>query len=89
MKFNRENNYIMGVFELIERINLIHELILRETTGSPDEFAKRLKIHRRQLYNILNELKDYGAGIKYDRIKRTYYYTNRFEVSIKLFETKE
>jgi predicted DNA-binding transcriptional regulator YafY len=74
----------MQLFETIDRIYRIHQLIQREATGTPGEFAKRLDIRRRQLYNILVEFKDYGAHIRYNRTKQTFYYANDFEVIIKI-----
>jgi hypothetical protein len=74
----------MGIFESMDRILVLHGLIEKEATGTPDEFAERLHLKRRQLQNILDEIRDHGAEIKYDRIKNTYYYANNFEVVIKM-----
>ena len=60
----------------------MHELIKRECTGSPDDFAERLDISRRQLYRILAHLRDRGALIKFDRTRRTFYYTSNFEITV-------
>jgi len=57
-------------------------MILQEQTGTPDEFAERMKICRRQLYYQLKELKGRGATVKYDRIRRTFYYDGDFHVTI-------
>jgi hypothetical protein len=72
------------IFEIIDRISVIHGLIKKEATGSPDEFAKRLHLKKRQLQNILDEIRDYGAEIIYDRSRNTYYYANNFEITIKI-----
>ena len=77
----------MLIFETIDRLNRMHQLIKREGTGTPDEFAERFNIKRRQLYNILDEFKDYGAEIKYNRVKNSFYYENEFEVSVKISQT--
>jgi hypothetical protein len=74
----------MLIFETIERIRRIHELILRKATGNPDKFAEKLHLKRRQLQNILDEFRDYGARIAYDRMAETYYYENDFEILIKI-----
>jgi len=74
----------MLLFETIDRLSRIHRLIKREGTGTPDEFAERFNIKRRQLYNILDEFKDYGAEIRYSRIKNSFYYLNDFDVSVKI-----
>jgi predicted DNA-binding transcriptional regulator YafY len=72
----------MNLFETINRLYEIHRLILLEKTGTPDEFAERFHLSRRQLYNILDELKDWGADIKYSRIEHTFYYVNDFDIKI-------
>jgi predicted DNA-binding transcriptional regulator YafY len=72
----------MDVLRTIERLYNIHKLILLEKTGTPDEFAYKIHLSRRQLYNILDELKDWGAEIKYSRIGHTFYYVNDFDVKI-------
>lgn len=74
----------MQLFETIDRLHRIHKLIRREATGTADEFAERLHLKRRQLYNILEEFKIYGADIKYDRYRCTYYYANDFEILVKI-----
>ncbi|MDR0799800.1 MAG: hypothetical protein LBN18_08580 [Dysgonamonadaceae bacterium] len=76
----------MNFLERLERMHRIHKLIQMETTGSPAEFAERLHLRERQLYNILDELKNYGAEIKFDLVKYSYYYTCNFEFSVKIGE---
>jgi predicted DNA-binding transcriptional regulator YafY len=70
----------MNPFDTIDRLYNIHKLIQQEETGTPDEFAQQFHLSRRQLYNILGELKDYGAVIKHNRTKHTFYYANDFIV---------
>lgn len=72
----------MHYFETIDRVLRIHKLIKREATGTPDEFARKLDIKKRHLYNILEEFKDYGAAIRYSREKLSFYYENDFEISV-------
>lgn len=74
----------MQLFETIDRLHRMHQLIQREATGTPEEFAGRFNIKRRQLYNILEEFKDYGACIRYNRVKNSFYYENNFEVYVKI-----
>ena len=77
-----QKNCIVSHFEIAERLYRIHQLIIQEHTGTPDELAHRMKISRRQLYYQLNELRDRGAMIKYDRIRRTFYYNSDFSITI-------
>jgi predicted DNA-binding transcriptional regulator YafY len=72
----------MNHFDTISRLYNIHRLIQQEKTGTPDEFANCFHLSRRQLYNIIEELKDYGAPIKYSRKKRTFYYDGTFNISL-------
>lgn len=51
----------MLLFKELERIDRLHHLIRCQATGTPDELATRLHISRRQLYNILEFLRDVGA----------------------------
>ena len=74
----------MQIFDSIERVHRIHKLIQLEATGNPEEFAGRLNLKKRQLYNILEEFRDYGACIKYNRVRTTFYYDNDFEVLVKI-----
>ena len=79
----------MNPFERIARLVEIHQLIKQEKTGSPIEFAEKLHISRSQLYNIKEELEDYGAVVKYSRRKETFYYVNNFELTESTFWKKE
>lgn len=59
---------------LIERINTINYYISKKRTGTPKEFAYKLNISERMIYEYLSLLKEIGAPIKYCKIKKTYYY---------------
>lgn len=72
----------MKIFMYIDRLNLLHKLIMQKRTGTPDELASRLRISSSRLYCILDEMKGYDAPIAYCRQLRTYYYTSPFELSI-------
>lgn len=68
----------MALFDIINRAERIHRLIRNESTGTPCEFAEKINVSRRQLYNLLSEFKDFGAEIKYDNAKESFYYVNDF-----------
>lgn len=72
----------MNLLTIYTRINRVHYLISLEETGTPERFAKKLQISRRQLYYDLKLLKDLNAEIKYCRSKETFYYENPFEFKI-------
>ena len=75
----------MKLLSKIERINLLHQLILNENTHAPSVLAKRLNISVSRLYAIIDELKAMGAPILYCRNKGTYYYSYPYQISITVF----
>jgi len=72
----------MSLFQTIKKIERIHQLIRMEATGNPDDFAGKLHIKKRQLFNLLEEFRDEGADIRYSANRMTYYYENAFEFRI-------
>jgi predicted DNA-binding transcriptional regulator YafY len=58
-------------------LNLLQQLdqfISRKKTGSPPEFARKMGISERSLYEYLKVLKELGAPIRFSRQERSYYY---------------
>jgi len=72
----------MKTFQQLERLRKIHKLIQQQNTGSPDELAERLKISRRQLYNILDYLKEIEAPLIFSRKDNTFCYTYNFDMLV-------
>ncbi|MDR0546535.1 MAG: DNA-binding protein [Dysgonamonadaceae bacterium] len=70
----------MSMFQTIQKIDRIHQLIRMEATGAPDEFAGKLHLKKRQLFNILAEFREQGADIQYSSFRSTYYYRNNFVI---------
>lgn len=66
------------VFVLVQ----IHSHIEHKRTGSPEAFARKLNISKRSLFRILEELKDMGAQITYNKGKQTYQYMNDAKISV-------
>lgn len=59
-------------------LNLLLKLdlfIRQKGTGVPREFARKMGISERSLYEYLKVLKDLGAPIKWSRLERSYYYS--------------
>ena len=75
----------MKVFEYLDRFNLMQRLIESRCTGTPDEFAGKLRISRTSLYETIDELKSRGAPIAYSKSTKTFYYTEPFEISISCY----
>lgn len=63
-------------FQLLERIN---GMIIRKTIGTPKQIADRLSISPRKFHRMINELRDFGATIIYNRSRHFYYYENEEE----------
>ncbi|WP_462318983.1 hypothetical protein [Marinilabilia sp.] len=77
----------MIVFKHIQRLEKINKLISENRTGTPDEFAQRIGVRRRQLFNYLDELRSYGVDICYCRQTRSYLFENNKHLKIN-FECK-
>jgi predicted DNA-binding transcriptional regulator YafY len=59
-------------------LNLLLQLdqyIRLKGTGAPPDFARKLGISERSLYEYLKVLKDLGAPIKWSRQDKSYYYS--------------
>jgi len=72
----------MKAIEQLERLQRINELIKAERTGSPEEFAEHLHISRRQLYEYIGFIKDFGVDINYSKGRKTFYLSNGHELNI-------
>ena len=70
----------MQAIKQLNRLKKLDTLIQQGKTGAPEEFADRLGLSRSQLYNILEELKDLGAPIEYNRSVRSFYYREAFQI---------
>ena len=71
-----------------EKLIHLHELILKQRTGTPEELAMRMEISRACLFRYMEKLKGYGAEIKYNRTRNCYSYINDFKLKVTL-ETNE
>lgn len=56
--------------------------IREQNTGTAEELAEMLDISRSQLFEVMSELKDFGAEICYNRNRQTYYYANDFDIKL-------
>lgn len=76
----------MQIFTIIQTIERINQLIRLKATGSPSELAEKLQIGERQVYRIIEDLKESDLPIQYCKKRKTYYYTKtvfmKFEISI-------
>ncbi|NDV68610.1 winged helix-turn-helix domain-containing protein [Dysgonomonas sp. 25] len=75
------------IFEMIERLEILHDLIKGGRTGTPDDLAKHLDISRATLYRLFDYLKSKNIIITYSRRKRSFVYAEDIDVEI-LFPIK-
>ncbi len=66
----------------IRQLRIVHCMIQKRTTGTPEEFASMLCVSRRKMYYILDKLKGLGAQVVYSRTDRTFYYLKKFDLDI-------
>jgi len=72
----------MKLIQHIERLEKIEKLIQQSQTGTPDEFAGKIGISRRQLYNYLEEIRSYGVEIRYSRKHQSFRFENNKRLKI-------
>lgn len=72
----------MKVFEYLDRISMMHKLVSRQVTGTPDEFARRLGVSRTSLYELIDELRSRGAPITYSKSAKTFFYSQPYDIAV-------
>jgi len=65
-----------------ERLRLADRLIRMEATGAPRLFAQKLGISESYLYGVLDEMKDMGLPLMYNKSRLTYFYTRPVKLRI-------
>jgi len=74
----------MSIIKYIERLQRMDSLISLKATGTPDEFARKMKMRRSTLFQNLQEMKRMGVNIKYSYIRQSYYYADSRRIKIRL-----
>lgn len=64
----------MNVFNKLQQLQQLHELIQQGNTGRPENLASALGVTRAKLYMLIDELKSFNHNIYYSRRKQTFYY---------------
>jgi len=67
----------MSTFKNISRFEWLDQLIRQEKTGNPPALARRIGVSVRQLYYLIDELRDLGLPVDYCRTRKTFYYRSR------------
>ena len=72
----------MKVFEYLDRISMMHKLVLRQNTGTPEEFASQLGVSRTSLYELIDELRSRGVPIAYSKTAKTFFYRQPYDITV-------
>jgi len=72
----------MTINKYVNRLKRIDQLIQQQRTGNAKALAQKLGMCERQVYNILEELRDFGIPVEYCRVRQTYYYTEPLQLHI-------
>ena len=72
----------MSLLKYVQRFRRMHDLIRARSTGSPEQFARKLNISRSVLMDNLRDLRDLGADIRYSQVHQSYYYHREFVLVI-------
>jgi len=75
----------MAILKHVKRLIYIDNLIRRKATGSLENFAAKNGLCKRAMTDVINEMKELGFPIKYDRSRHTYYYHEQGEMVKNLF----
>jgi len=65
---------ITAMRQYLNLLQRLDQFIRRKRTGSPPEFARKMGISERSLYEYLKVLKELGAPIRFSRQEHSYYY---------------
>jgi len=79
----------MSVFKYFIRLQYIDFLIRKKATGNQGTFACKNRLSKRGLAKVLEDMREMGFPIKYDKNLRSYYYTKEGKMTPKLFIENE
>ena len=71
----------MSYFEFIDRVKRTDFYIRSEATGNAIEFASKLGVSRRTIFDYLKVIKTKGGEIHFDKRRRTFYYKKSFRLN--------
>lgn len=72
----------MQLLKTVQQLEHLNYLIRTHSTGNPSAFASRLQLSERQLYRLIEELRDLGFPIRYSVKQHFYYYSEDVELTI-------
>jgi predicted DNA-binding transcriptional regulator YafY len=71
------------VSKRISQLERLDDLIRRKATGTPTELAVKMALSERTVYHFIEELREHGACIVYNKFRESYEYTEAFEFPYK------
>lgn len=75
----------MALLKHINRLKYVDFMVKRKATGDLNKFAAKNGLCKRAMASVLQEMKELGFPIKFDRTKNTYYYHEQGEMVKDLF----
>ncbi|MCT4587799.1 MAG: hypothetical protein N4A71_08255 [Carboxylicivirga sp.] len=63
----------MKILEEVDMLKRMFELIDKKQTGCSCSFHKKLGISRGKFYNIIDDLRNKGINVKYDKTIKSFY----------------
>ena len=69
-----------NLFDIINHVNRVVNLIKHQATGTRAELAGKLGISERSLDNLIAQLRQLGAPIAFCRYRRTYYFEHDVDI---------
>jgi hypothetical protein len=74
----------MPILNKIQQLERLDQLIRLKATGTPAELAEKLNISKRQVHNIIDEMKaDFSCPIVYSKIHNSYVYEKQGKLKLK------
>ena len=76
----------MRFIEKLKVIERIDQLIRMKSTGSARDLARRIKVSKSTVYEIIDIMKNMGAEIEYCNHRKSYYYRREKTLAIGFVE---
>jgi hypothetical protein len=74
----------MKIFDHIQLLQRIDQLIRLKATGTPQTLGNKLELSERQARRVIDDMKDLGLPISYCKKRQSYYYESevfmKFEI---------
>lgn len=73
----------MKILDEVQMLERMFELIRKKKSGDSSSFHKKLGISRGKLYNLLDELRDIGIHIRYNKRLRSFCIDDKIKVIVR------